>query len=434
MKIPAKVIHLFWALANRGGGMVLQFGSVWMVARAVGVAGVGFYSFYTAWMMVLAALAGFGSATYTIRTVSVFAKQGHHAAIRQYLRKMAALLVGAGLLLVMLIGLLGQSFVAWGFGNEVLIHQIVWASLGAVSFMLMRLMSETLKALSLLNTAMVIESMLIPILLIALCTVALHNDMALTVEVVIGSHIAFMLVGTLVMLGYVLQATRVARQPGATTVDVPLWNSSMLPMWGSSLLGMLFLNMPLLLLPSFANPQEMGLFAIAYRFINICVTLLMVVGGMYGPRFAKEYADADPAALRQSLKQTRWFSMALYAPLFVVFVAVPEFVMGLFGDAFRSGGMLLLAMAVGQLIYASTGLAGLMMNMIHREKEEFWITLVATLLMAALIAGLGSQFSVLGIAIGFGAGLGLKNLMSWWMVNRYLALMKTPAGLAGPQR
>ena len=63
-----------------------------------------------------------------------------------------------------------------------------------------------------------------------------------------------------------------------------------------------------------------------------------------------------------------------------------------------------------------------------------WITLVATLLMAALIAGLGSQFSVLGIAIGFGAGLGLKNLMSWWMVNRYLALMKTPAGLAGPQR
>lgn len=434
MKIPAKVTHLFWALANRGGGMVLQFGSVWMVARAVGVAGVGFYSFYTAWMMVLAALAGFGSATYTIRTVSVMAKQHRYAAIRQYLRKMATWLTGAGLLLVVLVVLLGKPWVALGWGNETLVHQMVWASLGAMAFMLMRLMSETLKALSLLNTAMVIESMLIPFLLIALCTVVLLNHMTLTVEVVIGSHIAFMLVGTLVMLGYVLQATRVAHPSDAPTANVPLWNRGMLPMWGSSLLGMLFLNMPLLLLPSFANPQEMGLFAIAYRFINICVTLLMVVGGIYGPRFAKEYTEGDPVALRQSLKQTRWFSMALYAPLFVVFVTVPEWIMGLFGDAFRSGGMLLLAMAVGQLIYASTGLAGLMMNMIHREKEEFWITLLATFLMAVLIAGLGSQFSVLGIAVGFGAGLGLKNLMSWWMVNRYLALMKTPPGLAGPQR
>ena len=148
----------------------------------------------------------------------------------------------------------------------------------------------------------------------------------------------------------------------------------------------------------------------------------------------KEYADADFAALMESLKQTRWFSMALYAPLFLVFVAVPEFVMGLFGDAFRSGGSLLLTMAIGQLIYASTGLAGLMMNMIHREKEEFWITLLATLLMAALIAVLGSHFPVLGIAMGFGAGLGLKNLVSWWMVNRYLALMQSPAGLAGSQQ
>lgn len=431
IKIPTKVIHLFWALVNRGGGMVLQFASVWMVARAVGVAGVGFYSFYTAWMMVLAALAGFGSATYTIRTVAVFVKQGHYASIRLYLRKMAALLAGAGFSVVVLIGILGKLFVTWSSGEDALIEQIVWASLGAVAFSLMRLMSETLKALSLLNTAMVIESMLIPFLLIALCTVTLLNGMTLTVEMVIGSHIAFMLIGAMIMLIYVLHATRMAHPQTATASGVSLWNRSMLPMWGSSLLGMLFLNMPLLLLPSFANPQEMGLFAIAYRFINICVTLLMVVGGIYGPRFAKEFADADSAALQQSLKQTRWFSMALYAPLFVVFVVAPEFVMGLFGDTFRSGGMLLLAMAIGQLIYASTGLAGLMMNMIHREKEEFWITLVATLLMALLIAGLGSQFSVLGIAVGFGAGLGLKNLMSWWMVNRYLALMKTPAGLTG---
>lgn len=408
--------------------MVLQFGSVWLIAQTVGIAGVGFYSFYTAWMVVLAALSGFGSATYTIRTVSVLAKKGDFSGIREYLRKIAILLVGTGFLVVLLIWLLGKPFTAWWGFDRILIDQIVWASFGAIAFMLMRLMSETLKALDLLNTAMAIESMLIPFLLIALCAGALLQDASLTVEVVIGSHIAFVLLGSLIMLGYVIKATRIQNPLNTPKTDISLWNKSMLPMWGSSLLGMLFLNMPLLLLPSFASPEEMGLFAIAYRFVNICITLLMVISGIYGPRFAKEYADYDSAALILSLKQTRWFSMALYAPLFVVFIAAPEWVMGLFGEGFRSGGNLLLAMAMGQLVYASTGLAGLMMNMIHREREEFWITLVATVLMVVLMAGFGSQLSVLGIAIGFGVGLGLKNIMSWWMVNQYLDSMKTSTG------
>jgi hypothetical protein len=68
----------------------------------------------------------------------------------------------------------------------------------------------------------------------------------------------------------------------------------------------------------------------------------------------------------------------------------------------------------------------MMMNMIHREHEEFWITLGATMLMAALIAGFGSQLSVLGVAIGFGIGLGLKNVASWVAVRRYLALIHLP--------
>jgi O-antigen/teichoic acid export membrane protein len=431
MKIPSRIQHILWALANRGGGMVLQFASVWVIAKAVGVSGVGVYSFYTSWMTVLAALSGFGSATYTIRTVAVYSKHGNHAAIRHYVKKMAALLLGAGLLTAVLIAGPGRALAAYFVGDAELLDHLVWAAAGSVAFMFLRLMSETLKSMSMLNTSMVLESMLIPALLILLCLWALLTSSTLTVEWLIGAHIAFMMVATVAMFCYVWRGTRPSEAPGSgTRQHAPVLNRSMLPLWGSSLLGMLFLNMPVLLLPSFATTEEMGLFAIAYRFINICVTLLMVVGGIYGPRFAKEYADANGPALKQSLKQTQMFSMVLYAPLFVLFVATPEFVMGLFGEPFRAGGSLLVAMAVGQLVYASTGLVGMMMNMIHREHEEFWITLGATVLMAALVAGFGSQLSVLGVAIGFGVGLGLKNVASWVAVRRYLALIHAPTSPA----
>lgn len=429
MKIPIKILPLFLSLANRGGGMVFQFISVWMIAKATGVVGVGFYSYYTAWMMVLAALAGFGSATYTMRTISVYAKDNNHAAIRMYLKKMALLLLVSGVSMTVFIFGISKLLVNWWIWSDAVIHQVIWASLGAVAFMLMRLMSETLKALSLLNTSMVIESMLIPFLLIVFCSAVVLYGVALNIEVLIAVHIVLMVLGALLMLVYIIRRTLHEVQADSPHVDVGLWNQGMLPMWGSSLLGMLFLNMPMLLLPNFASPEEMGLFAIAYRFINICIVLLIVVSGIYGPRFAQEYADSDANALRSSLAQTRWYSMALYAPLFIAFISFPEWVMGLFGASFRQGADLLLAMAIGQLVYASTGLAGLMLNMIHREKEEFWISLGATILMAALITGFGSHWSALGVAIGFGIGLGVKNLISWYMVNQYLLTIKIPSKL-----
>lgn len=419
-----RIKQVILSLLNRGGGMVLQFASLWMIAKTIGVTGVGQYAFYTSWMTVLAALAGLGSPTYTLRTVAVLARDKDHRGIRHYIVRMSWSLLGVGALVCVVLAVAAGPVSDWLSVSNAWLHQLFLAGLGSIAFMLMRLMTESLKALNMPNISMGIESIFIPLILILVCATAWLNGWGFEAANIVYLHIASTILATIVMWMLAWRQTRVPVESHQQAwAPKAVFSHSMLPLWGSALLGMLFLNLPIIVLPLFATEEEMGLFSIAYRYINICVSLLMVIAAIYGPRFAREYASRDKKVLSDSLKQTQLLSLALYAPLFLAFTFFPGFVMGLFGSEFTSGGALLVSMAIGQLLYASTGLVGLMMNMIHREKVEFWISLIATVVMCLLIMVLGHLYSVLGVAIAFGIGLGMKNLASWFAVRHYLDMI-----------
>ncbi len=409
------------SLTNRGGGMVLQFASLWMVAKLINVEGVGQYAFYTSWMMVLAAIAGFGTPTYTLRTVAVYAQAGDHYSISRYINWISFFLFLTGTFVSVFVFTLSEIAKHWDILKIEWLNQLAWAAVGSLAFMLMRLMTEALKALNLPNLSMALESIYIPALMILICGYALVYSIKITANHLIAAHIIITTTATLFMAMVIKNKTKHQTTTKSTTTKCSsLLTRDILPIWGSSLLGMFFLNLPIIALPFFTNQEEMGQFSIAYRFINICISLLMVVAGIYGPRFAKEYAASDVTSLKNSLQNTQLISLALYAPLFLIFIIFPETAMGLFGAEFTPGAPFLIAMACGQLIYASTGLVGMMMNMIHKANVEFWISLSATALLTLLILTMGHFYSTWGVAVAFGVGLAVKNLASMIAVRYYM--------------
>lgn len=411
---------MFGSLVNRIGGMALQFLSILLISRLIGAEGIGAYAVYTSWMLLLATIGGMGTSISVVRTVAVSFKLGHFAEIQSFLFRVCLLLILVGLTVTVVIYNLADTIGLWFSVSPELQSSLQLAALGGVAFMLLRVAAETLKGMDQFNLSMGMENVIIPAGLMLVSFAWFHQDGALTARVVIISHIALVgLVFCLMCLkiGFILR-----RDPHRSMNQkrLPVWNAGQLSMWGSSFLGMMFLNIPLLLLPVFASSAEIGIFSVAYRFINISVSLLMVVAGIYGPKFAVAYSERDFQALAYNLKQTRVYSMVFYAPLFVVFTALPGFAMGLFGEEFKRGADLLMIMAIGQLVYSSTGLVGTMMNMIHKEREEFMISLCASVLMILFVYVLGRTYGLYGVAVGFGLGLSLKNLISWWRVSYYL--------------
>lgn len=428
--INGKWHRILQLLANRASGMVLQFLSVWLMARLAGVETVGGYAFYTAWMLVLAALTGLGTPLHAMRTVSVLAHQGHFREVRQYLWSMSRAILALGALVIGLTWFIRPEWIGLDAELWSLSRTAAFASL---AFMVLRIFSEAMKGLNAPNQAIFWESIWLPGALCVFIGWAAWRGIPMNANMVALSNIAIMTMAVIGMAHQTLQLTRGLSAPKIETIPAtiahpivpknPLMDSSILPLWGSNLAGMLFQNMPLLVIPYVANAQGIGEFSVAYRYINVAISLLMVVASIYGPQFAREYADRNVVGLRKALGTTQRLSILLLGPLLLSYMLIPQWLMGLFGASFVSGDKLLFAMAAGQLIYASTGLVGYMMNMIHREKIELAIMLFSTVVMAILMWALGSELGAYGIAIGFAMGMGFKNLASLVAVRHYLKLI-----------
>ena len=164
------------------------------------------------------------------------------------------------------------------------------------------------------------------------------------------------------------------------------------------------------------------------RYIALASIILVTLASIFGPRFARDYANRDASALIAGLKQSQLLSVLVFLPILLVFTFFSEQVLGLFGEEFKAGKEILFILVVGQLLNAATGLVGFMMNMIHQEKQEFYIQLATTILLLVMIYLLGSLYGVIGVAIAYAIAIVFKNLASLIFSLYHLNAMQRLAG------
>jgi O-antigen/teichoic acid export membrane protein len=422
-KLFDKVKHFALSFSIRLLGLILQFGLGIAVARFLGASGSGIYSIYTSWFNLLSNVIAFGLPQLCTRKVSVLFSQGNIPHIRQFILFSFKTFILISTPIIFVFYFLNTHIATALAGGQEQGYVLKLAAIAAAAFIFLKFLSEILRSINRLNTAMLIESFSLPLLLIVgvyAIYVAPVSDKA--------AHFLITHILLLVFLSWIswFFCNRQLKRhnspqppPDAPTFTAPATHT-LLTFWVSSTLGMWFLNMPLLVAPIFAELHDTGVFSAAYRLITVIVNVMMVLAGMYGPRFARNFNDRHFQELQNDLKKTAYLSFAMFAPLFVAFIAIPEWILGIFGSDFEAGADWLRVMAVGQLIYSGTGLVGLLMNMMHQEKLEMILMLVSACVMLLLMLLLGHLYAMMGIAIAFATGLAFKNLLSLFFVRKIL--------------
>jgi O-antigen/teichoic acid export membrane protein len=421
------------ALFSRGVGLLLQLSLTVILGRLLGAAGMGVYSLYTSWMMLFASIADLGMPNYVLRSVSVLdGKNRRQTAIDFTFRVIKVLLV-SGLLITALVWAFSGLF---DFSDDVFNTQwlMLIAVISAVAFMLIRILSEALKGIRQVNLALAAETALLPTgALLVLGVLYLYN-WDITAQNYLVLHLVMLLATTFFMIWMLLRfrppEPDQAGQAGShDDNELPLLlNRSLLPFWGAGLLNMWFMNMPIILLPQFATTEEIGVFAVAYRLIAFASIILVTLASLFAPKFARDFANNDADALKRGLRHSQILSLMIFLPMLIVFTFFAEPVLSLFGDEFTAGKELLWILVVGQTLNAATGLVGFMMNMIHQEKQEFYIQLTTTIMLMLLIFVMGSQYGVTGVAIAYAMAIVIKNLTSLIFSLYHLNAMQRLAG------
>ena len=396
-----------------------------VLGRVLGAAGMGVYSLYSAWMMVMGSIANLGMPTYTLRTVSILDGKGQQDTARHFTLRVLRIMLLSGIITIVLVAGLSGTVAETVLGEAGMESVLIYAAIAAAMFMMTKVLSESLKGVRRVNIALTTETALLPLGAIIVIGILHLNDWDLTAKGFLVIHLILLAVTTFIMLWLMLRYAR--GTASAEHQDTPpLMNRGLLHFWGGGLLNMWLMNMPILLLPQFASAADIGIFGVAYRLILLGTTILVTLASIFGPRFARDYANGDVTGLKQGLRQSQILSLIIYSPMLIAFTFFAEPVLGLFGDEFIAGKELLWIMVAGQLLNTATGLVGFMMNMIHREKQEFYIQLVVTIFVFVLILILGEMYGVMGVAIAYATGVVVKNLSSLVFTQFYLNTMEEP--------
>lgn len=417
-KLLNKYRKTLTALLIRAAVMALQFVMQIVLVWAAGAVGAGIYALYQAWMAIFSRVTGLGSTTHSLRTVSVLAGRGEGPAIRRYILRISAIVLSAGTIVGLAYVLFSSTLAATFMGSADLAYVVIAAALGGVFTNLLKVGAESLKGLGRVNFGLLLEWAVLPSVVMVTAGLLAAIGGVIDMQVVLYVHVLFILLVAITLFFAVSSSSRVMNRSEGIVPALGLRQFS--PLWGGELAVVWFMNIPLLLLPQFVSLAELGIFSIALKLILIVQAVLVVLSSIYGPKFAQKFEQGDISGLLGDIRETQLISMVLYAPLFLAFMLVPEYILGLFDEEFKSGADWLRVMAIGQLAYAAFGLSDFVLNMANQEKVYLWINLGSTALMIVLSYLLMSNLGTLGASIAVAVSVACKQGFAFLATRRFL--------------
>jgi O-antigen/teichoic acid export membrane protein len=201
--------------------------------------------------------------------------------------------------------------------------------------------------------------------------------------------------------------------------DSELFNAS-LNLWTASSMSMAVQWSGILMAGIFVISSDIAYLSAAQRTANLASLALVVVNMVVAPRYARLWHEGNVDEMRRLAKWSTRGMLLLALPIIVIILFIPEVIMGLFGDGYEKGAILLSIMVIGQFINLATGSVGYLLNMSGHESDFRRVTFFAGPLTIILSYAFIMQWGVLGAAIATAVGLSVQNLLALYMVKKRL--------------
>jgi len=206
------------------------------------------------------------------------------------------------------------------------------------------------------------------------------------------------------------------------------WMKSFVPFLLSTLGPKINNEVPIITLGLLADPKFAGVFAIAKKGSNLVKFILKAVNMPLAPIFSSLYSEKDMQKLERVIVGSAKliFSGA-------ILIAVPLMVFGdqfllLFGKEFETGYSVLVILCIGQLVNASMGSVGLVLNMTEYENYTAAGVLTSSIFNVILCILLVPIYKSIGAAIAFLTSIIMWNIIITIFVYSKLSINATAFG------
>jgi O-antigen/teichoic acid export membrane protein len=405
-----------WAKGGAAGlggnfvGFVLMFVWQFSLARMLGSAKLGIFSLADSTISMLSMFALFGLNGGALRFIPFYKAK----ADKQSLAGVIRLTITLAILISILIGPLLVWQAGWisekVFGKPELSATLRMYAIGFPFFVLINLLTSILQGFKRIGEQMFAQQVLEPVLqlggiLLFFFLLTIGSVEAALVMVVSASAVVLVLT-ILVYRQFTLN--------GLTGVK-PRYHFSELFKYSVQIFLMLLItqfsvNLEIFFLGIFAPSQQIGVYSISVKAGAAILIFSSSLNLIASPSISSLYAKNDHAGIRSLFKVvTRWaYTLSLPFLLMLMVLSVP--VMGIFGNEFRIGSLVLQLIVLGQEVNVITGPCGWMLNMTGHARLNLFANIVYLIVAATLSGLLIPRFGAVGAGITVLAAITTVNL------------------------
>jgi O-antigen/teichoic acid export membrane protein len=309
----------------------------------------------------------------------------------------------------------GSAWIAEAvFSDPALAGPLRLMSLGIPCMSLLTLHAELLKGLRRIRDAVLVQGL--GVQLISLPVLLLLGGPF----GVYGAVLAFLSANLMVfLLGVVLwrRATPQIRGVRGAFETRLLMGTSVPLMWVVAMnLVMTWTDM--VMIGIYMDSEWVGIYGACLRLALLTDFVLVAVNSIAAPKFATLHARGEQRALNNLATNAARLTALLALPPSLVFLIVPEFVLGIFGEQFRVGASSLAILGAGQFVSVAIGSVGYLLIMTGREKAERNIAISFAALNVILNFVLIPMLGIEGAAISTGMCLAVRNLVAYAVWRR----------------
>lgn len=408
-------------------GTGLAFALSVILARLLGVAGLGAYSFAMAWVSILGMMATLGFNRLLVREISIYRDRSEWGLMRGLLVRANQIVllfsVGVALVVAMIAAFFGERTTP-----EVL--YTFWIAMALVPLTaLISLRRTAMQGLRRIVSGQVPESILRPVLTIVfIATAYLFLRNSLNAPWAMGLSVLSAAVSFLIGVAMLRRSLPQPVKEAPAVYRTRLWLQGSVSLVMVSTMYIINSRIGAIMLGLMSGPEATGIYTVANRGAELVTFIVVASNTALGPTIASLYAAGEMDRLQRLVTRASRFVFAVSLPVAIGLIVFGHWFLLIFGQEFTRGDAALAVLSIGRLFSAMMCTVGLLLVMTgHQRHAAVGVGIGAGLnvvLNALLIPSLGVE----GAAIATTAGLVVWNTLLAVWVYRKLGIYSTALG------
>lgn len=198
-----------------------------------------------------------------------------------------------------------------------------------------------------------------------------------------------------------------------------LWESCR-PLWWMSIMNLIVQWGSQLIASIYASPEEYANFAVAQRIVFLVSFLLVTANQILAPKYAALYKKGEMVELEKLVLITTKMILLFSLPIVILILMYPQFVLGMFGEEYKAGALVLRILVVGHLLNIATGSVGCLLPMTGHERDLCNVVAFSSIVTVIFSLILIPAVGIVGAALSTTIALASQKLLAVLIVNRRL--------------